>query len=415
MKIHQLIIFAVLLGTTSMGFSQDGSPSPYAFFGLGDPVFKGATEKIGMAGLNVYTDSIHYNLNTPASLSRLKYVNLNIGMYNNFKKISDQNSSAWFSAHNVSYFSLAMPIGKKGGFGFGILPVNTSGYQIFQKTDLGTDTYKGNGGNNRLFLSGAYALTKSLSVGFEYQYYFGYIEHENYWIPNGTTTYTKENDYVDFTGSALKFSALYRYALKKQTYLNITANYRLQADLSAALNTKIRVITPLSAGEQTVEVISDTKENGVIQLPSQFDFGLGYGKTYHWFLGAQYTMENKSGFRNTYLDPAYVSYQNSSTIKIGGFYVPQYNSITKYWKRMSYRAGFYYRNTGMKLYNEEISDFGITFGLGLPTIRGISNLNFGVEIGKRGKVTDYLVEEKYINLHIGISLNDKWFIKRKIN
>jgi len=415
MKIHQLIILAIFLGITRMGFSQDGSPSPYAFFGLGDPVFKGTTESIGMGGINVYTDSIHFNINTPASLTQLKFVNLNIGMINNFMKISDQNKSAWFSAHNISYFSLAIPLGKKAGFGFGLLPVNTSGYQIFKKNSLGTDTYKGNGGNTRLFLSGAYALTQSLSLGIEYQYYFGYIEHENYWIPTDTYTYTKENDYVDFKGSAIKFSALYRYHLKDQHYLNLTTNYRMQANLNAGLNTKIRVITPVSGGEQTVEIISDTDENGTIKFPSKFEVGLGYGKHKKWFLGAQYSTENKSDFRNSYLDPPYVTYQNSSDFQIGGFYVPQYNSITKYWKRISYRAGAYFRNTGMKLYNEDVTDFGITFGLGLPAIRSISNLNLGIELGRRGKVTNYLVEENYINLHIGISLNDRWFIKRKIN
>jgi len=69
----------------------------------------------------------------------------------------------------------------------------------------------------------------------------------------------------------------------------------------------------------------------------------------------------------------------------------------------------------MNIYGEDITDFGITFGLGLPAIRGLSNMNIGFELGERGEKTSNLVKEQYINFHIGISLNDKWFVKRKIN
>jgi len=415
MKIYQTIIIIILTLVSTSSFAQDGSPSPYSFFGLGDVVFRGTTENISMGGINVYTDSIHYNINNPASLTQLKFVNLNLGMINNFVKISDQTQSQWFSAHNISYFSLAIPVGKKMGFGFGLVPVNTSGYMLYETTDLGTNSFKGDGGNSRIFLAGAYQLTKGLSLGAEFQYYFGYLERENYWIPSATNTYTKENDYESFKGSTLKFSALYKYHLKNNHYLNVNANYRLSTTLNADYKSTTKVITPILTGQETVNFVQNSNETGIINFPSQMDFGLGYGKRNHWFLGAQYTFKNLEKFRNIFQDPSYVNYKNASAFKFGGFWVPQYNSLTKYWKRITYRVGAYYKNTGMTIYNEDITDFGITFGLGLPAIRGISNLNLGVELGQRGKVTNFLVKENYINLHIGISLNDRWFIKHKIN
>ncbi len=415
MKIFFRFLFVVLVIATQLSTAQDGSPSPYSFFGLGDRSFKGTTENISMGGISVYADSIHYNINNPSALSRLKFVNLNLGLANNFIYMSDQTKSQWFSSHNISYFSLAFPVGKKVGIGMGLVPVNSSGYQIFEKNNLGTYTFKGDGGNSRIFLAAAYQLTKELSVGVEYQYYFGFLDHENYWIPDDPYTYTKENSDVDFTGSGFKFSSMYRYQLRQQHYFNISANYRMSANLAAHYKSHTQLITPTPTGNDIVELLNRSDKEGVINFPASFTAGLGYGKQNQWFLGVEYQQENLQNFRNPFFDPAYVQYQNASTFKLGGFYTPQYNSITKYWKRITYRAGAYYKDTGMQIFGSPITDFGITFGLSLPAIRGISNLNLGLELGQRGKITNRLVKEQYVNFQIGLSLNDRWFIKRKIN
>ncbi len=415
MKISRLLFWTVLLFSVVSLQAQDGSPSPYSFFGLGDVSFKGTAENVSMGGISTYVDQVHYNINMPASLTELKLVNLNLGLSNNFIKIIDKTNQQWFSAHNVSYFSLAFPVGKKMGAGFGLFPVNSSGYMVYKKTNLGTESYKGDGGNTRLFLAVAYKLTGHISLGAEYQYYFGYLNRENYWIPNSTLNYTKENDFLDFTGSTLKLSALYKYKLAKKYYVNAFANYRLATRLSAQYRSGTRVITPLPGGEETVEYTTNADETGKINFPMQIDIGFGYGQTNKWFLGTEFTYKDLKNFRNPFYDPAYVSYKTGTGFKLGGLYIPEYNSIRSYWKRITYRAGAYFKNTGINIYNEDITDFGITFGLGLPAIRGISNLNLGLELGQRGKVTTHLVKEQYINLHIGISLNDRWFMKRKIN
>jgi hypothetical protein len=42
--------------------------SPYSFYGIGDVRFKGTVENRSMAGVAVEQDSIHMNLENPASL-----------------------------------------------------------------------------------------------------------------------------------------------------------------------------------------------------------------------------------------------------------------------------------------------------------------------------------------------------------
>ena len=266
-----------------------------------------------------------------------------------------------------------------------------------------------------MFLAGAYQLTKDLSIGVEYQYYFGYLNHENYWIPNDPYTYTKENSDVSFAGHSFKFSGLYRYWLKEQYYVNVSADFTMAAVLDANYKNHTQLITSTPNGNDIVELLNRDEKYSTINFPASFNAGIGYGKLNNWFLGLEYNQKMMKDFRNPFFDPAYIQYQNASAIKFGGFYTPGYNSLTKYWKRVTYKAGLYYKNTGMLIHDNQITDFGITFGLSLPALRRLSNLNLGVEIGQRGKITNQLVKEKYVNFHIGLSLNDRWFIKHKIN
>lgn len=415
MKIFLRIIFILVALNSSLSKAQDGSPSPYSFFGLGDISFKGTTENIAMGGLRIYADSIHYNINNPAALTKLKFVNLNIGLSNKFLNMSDKTGSHWASSHNISYFGLGLPVGKKIGIGLGLIPVSSSSYKIFEKNDLGTYTFEGKGGNSRIFLTTAYQITKNLSFGIEYQYYFGFLNHENYWIPTDPYTYTKENSDIDFSGHSFKISGLYRYSLKNQRYINLSAGYSTQSFFKAHYKNFTQLVTSTPTGNDIAEELSRADKNDIINFPAIIYTGLGYGKVNLWFIGLEYNQKLMQNFKNPFFDPAYVQYQTASALSFGGFYTPQYNSVAKYWKRITYRAGGYYKNTGLIIYNTPISEFGITFGVSLPALRGLSNLNLGIELGQRGKNTGNLVKEQYINFHIGLSLNDRWFIKRKIN
>ena len=65
--------------------------------------------------------------------------------------------------------------------------------------------------------------------------------------------------------------------------------------------------------------------------------------------------------------------------------------------------------------NKSINDLGATIGLGLPVPGAFSNINVGFEYGQRGTTNAGLVQENYANFSIGLSLNDKWFVKRLYN
>jgi hypothetical protein len=102
----------------------------------------------------------------------------------------------------------------------------------------------------------------------------------------------------------------------------------------------------------------------------------------------------------------------SRSISFGGYFIPEYSSLTSFWKRTVYRFGVKSEKKSIIVNNLPINQFSLNLGVGLP-IAGLSKANLGLEIGKIGN--DDLISENYFSLRLGLSLNDVWFIKRKYN
>ena len=65
--------------------------------------------------------------------------------------------------------------------------------------------------------------------------------------------------------------------------------------------------------------------------------------------------------------------------------------------------------------DERIREFGISFGVGLPMGNSFNNINVGFEYGQRGTTNQNLIKENFVSFNFSLSLNDRWFRKRKYN
>ena len=148
-------------------------------------------------------------------------------------------------------------------------------------------------------------------------------------------------------------------------------------------------------------------------MPSKVSIGAGIGNSKKWLIGAEISFAENSKLTNRFDDIYDVSFENATKISVGGFFIPKYDSFSSYLSRVVYRAGFRHENTGLVINNESINDYGMNFGLGLPV--GNSSIDLGFEFGKKGTTSNGLIEENYFNLSVGLSLNDIWFKKRKID
>jgi hypothetical protein len=170
-----------------------------------------------------------------------------------------------------------------------------------------------------------------------------------------------------------------------------------------------------SFNTSVVDQADDVTTTSNLKLPSTITFGAGIGESRKWLLGAQVSMRAAAGLANSYNSLSNVSYEGSQKYSIGGYYIPNYNSFSSYVKRLVYRGGLKYEKTGLVVNSQSINDIGLTLGVGFPVSGTFSNVNLGFELGKKGTTSSNLVQENYANFSLSLSLNDRWFEKRKFN
>ena len=73
-----------------------------------------------------------------------------------------------------------------------------------------------------------------------------------------------------------------------------------------------------------------------------------------------------------------------------------------------------FEKTGLVVQDEPIDEYGINIGLGFPFL-GYQNVNIGFEFGSRGTKNAGLVKENFYSVRLGLTLNDRWFVKNKYN
>jgi hypothetical protein len=319
--------------------------------------------------------------------------------------------------------AIGLPIGKLG-IGFGLMPYSSVGYKIGNVTDIRDSNntiirsefsrYNGIGGVNKVFVGFGYQLTKKINIGADIQYNFGTIETSNLEYQSDLQYGSRENNTSDLSGVNFDFGLTYQTKINSKNTFFSSLSYTPESKLTLGNTRDIQVIELLSTSAvRIIETQSISIKDTTIKLPSKLSIGSGFGQVKKWLLGGEISFIQNSVMSNRFNDIEDSVFENSIRYSLGGFFIPNYNSFSKYYKRVVYRGGLRYENTGLVLQNKSITDFAGTFGLGLPLGGTFSNINIGLEIGKRGTKYYNLVEENYVNISVGLSLSDKWFVKRK--
>ncbi len=408
-----LVIVLVFVAITSN--AQEGTSSPYSFYGIGLQKFKGTVENRSMGGLSVVTDSIHLNLQNPASFGELRLTAYALGAsYNNFK-ISNENESSSGDNASLDYLAVGIPAGKFG-FGFGVIPLTSVGYELNDVTEDTERQFTGKGGLNKVFLAAGVKVNKNLSLGLDFNYNFGNIENKAILRRSGVQFDTREITTSDLSAFSLSFGLVYNTMISEKLQLSASVVSTPSFELASENTRELATIVIGNTGQEGVVERQDVQiDDQDIDLPAEFKFASGIGENKKWFVGAEYVYLDSGKFTNALFNQDNVTYESGSKFKLGGFYVPKYNSLTNYLSRVVYRAGLRYEETGLVIDGNSIDEFGMSFGVGLPVGRLFSNLNIGFEYGQRGTTDFGLVKEEFFNVSIGLSLNDKWFRKIKFN
>ncbi len=406
------ILIVIMLLTSGLAMAQEGTTSPYSFFGIGTLKFRGTAENRTMGGITVYTDSIHLNIQNPAAVAGLKLVNYSLSGSHKYNRFATAEESQKATTTTMDYLAIGIPMGKFGA-SFGMIPYTSTGYKLQNENETTLTKYEGSGGLNKAFFQVGYQVTPELSFGIDANYNFGNIENIAFAVQEGVQFGTRETNRSDLLGFSFNFGAIYKRMINEKLEFMSSVTYTPETQFTSENTRVLETTLTLPSGTVTsVDRRDIAVGNTDFTFPSQFSVGAGIGKPKKWFVGGEYATQKTSNFTNRTFELQNASFEDASKYKIGGFYIPNYNGLGSYWKRVVYRGGFRFAKTGVVVNGESISEFGISFGVGLPVGRLFSNVNVGFEVGKRGTKNVGLVEETFFNTYISLSLNDKWFEKR---
>jgi hypothetical protein len=413
------IIVTACFFFTLVSFAQSGTASPYSYFGIGDVRFKGTLEIRSMAGIGVEQDSIHINILNPASFAAMRLTTFTMGGSYTGTKLKTDTETASATRTTLDYLAVALPLGKMG-VGFGLLPYSSVGYNI---ESLGTDgninnnRLTGSGGLNKAFFSFGYTIMPNFLIGADMQYNFGRIENTNLEFITEVPIGTLEENEANLRGLNFNFGAMYKGKINKKLNYYTSLTFMPQSTL---VSRNSRTISTVQYNSEYSLIKTDALpvvESKVdLSIANKTTFGAGIGQSKKWMVGSQIIYQNTGKLANDFNTASNVSYQSNINYSIGGYYIPNYNVFSKYYEKITYRAGLKYNRTGTVVNSKSINEQGVTFGFGLPTTNGnFSNFNIGLEFGKKGTTSSGLIQENYGIFSMSFSLNDKWFRQRKID
>lgn len=391
--------------------AQEGTTSPYSFYGIGMQKFRGTMENRAMGGLGIFSDSIHINLQNPAAYSELRMVNFSVAASYQLTGQKTSDASQRNESLSLDYLAIGLPLGKFG-LGFGVMPNTSVGYHFLSESSEGITEYIGEGGLNKVFLSLGYKINSSFSVGIDAGYNFGKTESSAINQKSELQYGIRIKDISEMHGFSLNFGALYKTPLNEKLEFTGSATYAPGLNFYSSHSRKMATVSIRATGMTTMDERELSRPNVEITYPGQFSIGAGISYPKHWGIGLEYANSQMENFNGTEFQTANATFSNASKFRLGGFFIPEYNSFGSYFKRVVYRAGARFEETGININGHGINEFGISFGLGMPAGRSFSNINLGFEIGQRGTKNHGLIQETFFNAIISFSLNDLWFERR---
>lgn len=447
MRNNILIVF-ILISIVQGLTAQTNGNSPYSRFGIGDLVDDSFLHLRDMGSIGTsYIDPYHINIVNPASYASLRATAFDIGMAARKSTYSSGELSSESWSGNLQYISLAFPLSnslneileqKKRpydlGMSFTLMPNSNVSYNIESEESvdgLGSVTrrFVGDGGSYK-FLWGNAIKYKDYSFGLNLGYLFGNIQYDQVVQFNDVPVAYQNVIGTQYSLSGFLFDAggMYTRVLnqkqiddktdREQRIISLGLRMKSATGFSTSTTESIfGVQNPVGTAQfiDTVSYIQDSIGRG--KLPFEFGIGASYYHKEKYMVGVDVSMANWSTYAND-ADRTVANnpLKNTFNVSLGGYYRPNHRSYNRYFKRVYYRYGVYYKTDPREIQGQQIDAYGLTFGLGMPFVyqRKISHANIGFGFGKRGSGS--VIEENFFTLSLGFTFNDdEWFLKRKYN
>lgn len=426
----------LLVALAQDAIAQGGTNSPYSQFGLGLLSDQGAGFNRGMSGVAMgFHDGNQINYQNPASYSSIDSLSFIFdagisGQYTHFEEGSNK-----LNAKNASfeYLVAGFRAFKHVGISFGVIPFTNIGYS-YSTTQKVNDTnntvavtsYKGEGGLHQTYLGVGWEPFRGFALGVNGSYLFGSY--------NQTMTNTYSDVYAN--SLAKRYTAdvrSYKIDFGVQYTARLSEKNRMTLGLSYGMGHKI-------GGKPELELISTNAQTNVadtvtyksadgnkleLEIPTTLGAGLMFNHNNTFKLGADYNLqkwadiESPTYNRSTDGKASYTMqkgmYKNRHKVTIGAEACPRPNGRS-FAGRMLYRAGVSYATPYYYINGQDgPKEISATLGFGIPIVNGYNNrsiLNISAQWVQQSAKN--LITDNTFRINIGLTFNERWFAKWKL-
>jgi long-subunit fatty acid transport protein len=428
-----LVLSGVLM--TAGAQAQGLGNSPYSRIGLGEyNANTGGVRQMGMGGVGLAApNAVNVNELNPAMLFYTSRTTFEAGYNGQFKTVKNATASSRSGNGTLGYFALSVPLSTRWGGAVGLKPLSSVDYEsntvqavANKPEDTELTQLRGTGGISEAYLGQGVRITKGLTLGFTASYIFGTVDETTgttLQIANSTEAAVNSVDrqHTRYSDFAFRAGAHYRQKVSKSLNLNVGGVYSFSHKLNGLqTNTRERQNADGTL-IGTATVLSDGRGNAFV--PALTQVGISLDNDRNWSLNLDVAQQQWSQFRNfTDNSPAL---KNTLRFGLGGEIAPDPGSVEHYFQRVTYRAGISfsqmpYQPGGNTLYDRSVS-WGFAFPLPTATPLEATTFSLAFIYGQRGNTSllqtatnSSNVQENYIRGQLGITLNNRWFIKRRL-
>lgn len=423
----------------TMAAQTNGSNSSYSRYGLGTLAEQSQTFNRGMGGVALGLRSGNrINMQNPASYSAIDSLSFifDLGMSLQYGHLSGEGSSVNVRNTSLSNVNAGFRVARGLGMSFGFVPFSTIGYNFQSEGRVGSGfttskpittktSYAGSGGIHQIYLGAGWNPIANLSVGANISYLWGEYEHSMSQVFYEGSTVSASYNSQNSTYSAsintykINFGVQYPIRLGAGDFLTLAATYSLGHNIGNDAT--------MNRYTSAKDTLSRTAKDA-FSLPHTYGGGLTWMHNGQWIVAADVLHEQWSGCRlpvaeTSASDIAYRvrndQFMDRTVVRFGLEYTPNQLNRNKYLQTVKYRLGASLASPYTKVNGHDgPQEYRVTAGLGLPLqtrkLSGRSFVNVSAEWLMRKAGASNLVNENYLMLNLGVTFNERWFMKWKI-
>ena len=422
----RLIGCLLAAATISGAWAQGGTKSPYSQFGIGALGDQSQGMSRGMNGVGyALQEGNMINTLNPASYANVDSLTMlfDMGLSGQTTHFTEGNISRNAATASFEYATGSFRAWKNFGVAFGILPFSNVGYDYRTSsrdasTGTLTETYTGNGGLHQLFVGMGWHIFKPLSIGVNAAYLWGSIDRSvTPSASSASNTLTKRYT-TTINSYKLDIGLQWRQNIGKTDYLTIGAVAGLGHNLGNRAEMSISSLNSLSNSSYA----DTTRIADAMTLPTSFGVGAAYTKDGKLTVAADYTLEKwgSTDFPGTQAGTGYQKMsdllKDRTKISVGADWLPNPMG-RKFLEHVHYRIGAGYATPYYKINGQDgPTELSVSAGFGIPIINKYNNrslLNVSAQ-WVHASAADFITENTF-RINVGITFNERWFMKWKVD